>query len=162
MKVTVNKIINCGRPTPGSTGRLAEFIAAAEIYREGLAAEAQRDGCVWTLSGRSVPLAPDQANHAGKAVNRVVQGTAADIFNRAAVAVDRAIQLQGLSAAVAFLLFDELWVEADPDDNRIVALVRAEMEAAALADGVFVPVRFDESVPSEMDVTGPFRDGPST
>jgi hypothetical protein len=84
------------------------------------------------------------SNFGGKAVNRVVQGTAADVFNRAAVAVDRAIRQQGLPAAVAFLLFDELWVEADDPGDEINSLVRATMEAAAMADGVRVPVRIEE------------------
>ena len=73
------------------------------------------------------------------------------------MAVDRAIAEQGLPAAVAFLLYDELWVEAEPDDGRVVPLVRAEMEAAALADGVFVPVRFDEPTPSEKERYGTSR-----
>jgi hypothetical protein len=42
----------------------------------------------------------------------------------------------------AFLLFDELWVEADPVDIlQVEALVQAEIEAAAL--GVMVPARLD-------------------
>ena len=97
-----------------------------------------------TLAGRRIAIGVAEPNFRGKAVNRVVQGTAADIFNRAAVAVDAAIAENRLPAAVAFLLFDELWVEADPGDERIVPLVRAAMEAAALADEVLVPVKFAE------------------
>jgi hypothetical protein len=107
-------------------------------------AEAKQRGYVETLAGRRIPLAADEPNYNGKAVNRVVQGTAADIFNRAAVAVNRAIGEQGLPAAVALLIFDELWVEADDPGEEIIALVRATMEAAAEADGVRVPVRIEE------------------
>ena len=146
-KVAVNKIINGGRPGPGATGRLAEFIRAAESYRAEVAAAAKVKGSVRTLAGRKILLAHDEDNHGGKAVNRVVQGTAADIFNRAAVRLSRKFQGREPAAAVAFLLFDELWVEADPNDATISALIRSELEAAAAADGVVVPVRFDEEPP---------------
>ena len=96
---------------PGATGRLAEFIGAAEAYRADLAAAALVEGYVRTLVGRRVPLGPNEENHAGKAVNRVVQGTAADIVHRAAVAIDRAIEAADLPAAVAFLLSaDAEWI----------------------------------------------------
>ena len=148
-KRVVNAIINGGRPGPGMTGKLAEFVKVTETYRISVAADAKERGYVQTLAGRKILLAADDWNHGGKAVNRVVQGTSADIFNRAAVAVDRAISEQRVPAAVSFLLFDELWVEAEPADERIVPLIRDEVEAAALTDGVYVPVKFDESMPSE-------------
>jgi hypothetical protein len=74
----------------------------------------------------------------------VVKGTAADVFNRAAVRVARAVEAGGLSAAVAFLLFDELWVECEPADvSRVEALIRAELAADAAADGLTIPVRIE-------------------
>jgi len=58
--------------------------------------------------------------------------------------VDRAIDAAGLPAAVALLLFDELWVECEPGAAAAVAaLVRAEMATAGLGLGVNVPVRID-------------------
>jgi hypothetical protein len=144
VKVIVNKLINGGRVDLAATGRLAEFLSATEAYRDSLAGDARAEGYVLTLAGRRIAIGVAEPNFRGKAVNRVVQGTAADIFNRAAVAVDAAIAENRLPAAVAFLLFDELWVEADPGDERIVPLVRAAMEAAALADEVLVPVKFAE------------------
>jgi hypothetical protein len=147
-KISVNRIINGGRPDPGATGRLADFIAATESYRSALATGARTRGFIETLTGRRIPLPTDENNHAGKAVNRVVQGTAADVFNRAVVAVDRQLEARGLPAAVAFLLHDELWVECDQAVVGTVAeLVRVEMEGAALADGVMVPVRFSDASP---------------
>ena len=143
-KKVVNTIINGGRPEPGTTGKLAEFISATEVYRASLGAEARDRGYVETLSGRRILLEADERNYGGKAVNRVVQGTAADIFNRAAVMIEKAITVQGVSAAVAFLLYDEIWVEADRPHDMVISLVSAEMEAAALADGVLVPVRFED------------------
>jgi hypothetical protein len=143
-KVAVNRAINGGRPPAETTGRLAEFVTAASAYRTGLASEAKAAGFVRTLAGRAIPLPADERNHGGKAVNRVVQGTAADVFNRAVVGVDQALGREGLSAAVAFLLFDELWVECDPDDLTAVAhLVESELMTAALGLGLSVPVRTD-------------------
>jgi DNA polymerase-1 len=143
-KTAVNAVINGGRPPAGATGRLAEFVEAAAVYRTSLAAEAKRRGYVETLAGRPIELSADEPNHRGKAVNRVVQGTAADIFNRAAVAITAALAASGLPADVAFLLFDELWVESTPEALTYVAdLVRSEMTAVALGLGVFVPVKID-------------------
>jgi hypothetical protein len=141
-KVAINRMINGGRPDSGASGKLAEFTATAEAYRAGLATAARAAGSVRTLAGRKILLAAHEANFAGKCVNRVVQGSAADIFNRACVAVHRAIEAEGIPAAVAFVLFDELWVESDPSAAiRVEDLLRAEMAAAALADDVMVPVR---------------------
>jgi len=143
-KLAVNRLINGGSPPPGASGRLAEFVAATEAYRDVLAAEARPRGYVETLSCRAVPLADDAENHAGKAVNRVVQSTAADVFNRAAVGMAEWIAAEGMPAAVAFLLFDELWVECDPGSiPAITSMVRAEMEAAAADFGLTIPVKFD-------------------
>jgi hypothetical protein len=153
-KVAVNSLINGGRPPEGASGRLAEFIEAADAYRGELARRAEAEGLVLTLTGRAIPLPADEENHAGKAVNRVLQGTAADIFNAAAPRVARAIESEGLPAAVAFLLFDELWVEADPDAlTCTAALVRREMEAVALAVGVAVPARLDEEAEVALEDT---------
>jgi hypothetical protein len=162
-KRVVNKLINGGRPDFEATGRLAEFTAAVEDYRAELAADARTRGQVATLAGRVIPLAADEANHAGKAVNRVVQGTAADVFNGAVVAIGRAL---GRLGDVAFLLHDELWVECDPADAEVVAaLVRAEMMTAALGLGVYVPVRIDpdpgQAARFSWDQLGRWRWGPA-
>jgi DNA polymerase-1 len=149
-KTVVNRIINGGRSPAEMPPRLSEFSAAADAYRAELARKARTQGVVHTLAGHVIELAANEDNHAGKAVNRVVQGTAADMFNRAAVRVSVALEASSLAAAVAFLLFDELWVEADPADiPQVVALVRAEMEAAAAIDGVVVPVRLDPPLSSD-------------
>jgi hypothetical protein len=151
-KIIVNKLINGGRPPSNATGRLAEFIRAADIYRADLAAQAKVDGFVRTLAGRAILLAPDEENHSGKAVNRVVQGTAADIFNMAAIRIDDAIRTEGLPASVAFLLYDEIWVEAEAYVlPQIIDLIRSEMEAAALAFGVTIPVKFGSDAPASQE-----------
>jgi hypothetical protein len=146
IKTAVNAAINGGRRPEGATGRLVEFLEAADVYSAELARQARVDGFIRTLAGQFIALASDEPNHSGKAVNRVVQGTAADIFIRATLAVARTLEAQGLPATVAFLLHDELWVETDPAALvRVAALVRQEMEAAAVALGVEVPVRLDDA-----------------
>jgi hypothetical protein len=156
IKPMVNKVVNGGRHKGPATGRFAEFIRAADTYRRKLEAETRTKEYVRTLAGHTILLGTDEDNFGGRAVNRVVQGTASDIFNRACVAVVRAIEAEGLPAAVAFLLFDELWVECDPAVVIAVAeLVRVEMEAAALADGVTVPVRFAADPPPLMARASP-------
>lgn len=161
-KRTVNKIINGGRPEPGAVGRLAEFIEAAGQFRDTLVRGADRRGYVVTLAGRRIYLDYGEPNFGGRAVNRVVQGTAADIFNRAALRVDAAIAKSNLPAAVAFLLYDELWVEADPTDERMVPLIHEEMVLAALMDHVWVPVRIDEPGLSDGGLTDSSGEEPST
>jgi hypothetical protein len=140
-KAAVNTVIDGGRPPKDRTGRLAEFVAAAAADRATLATGARVARFVRTLAGRPIPLAAE-ANFAGKAVNRVVPGTAADLFHRAAIGVAAALGARGLAGEVAFLLADELWVECDPGDHLAVAgLVAVEMATAALELGF--PVRVD-------------------
>jgi hypothetical protein len=141
VKVAVNKIINGGQPDPGAIDLLAEFIRAVEEFRDELAADARSRGCVVTLAGRPIPLAAAETNFEGKAINRLVQGTAADIFNAAAANLARSL---GALGNVAFLLFDEVWVECAPADvPAVAAVVEAEMMTAGLALGITIPVRID-------------------
>jgi hypothetical protein len=148
-KTAVNAIINGGKPNPGAAGRLADFIRAVQTYRDKLAADARSRGRILTLAGRPIPLAAEEADHVGKAVNRLVQGTAADLLNLAAVNLDRAL---GALGHVVYLLHDELWVECAPGDIPAVAgMVRAEMMTAGLALGIIIPVRIDP------DPEGPSR-----
>src|SRR5262249_5447731 len=57
-KVSVNRIINGGRPDPGASGRLAEFIEAADAYRAELLGMVKVWGHVRTMGGRTIPLPP--------------------------------------------------------------------------------------------------------
>src|SRR5262249_23094705 len=124
-------------------------------------ADAGADGHVFTLTYRLVPVAAGEPNFAGKVVSRVIQGTAADIFNSAIVRVARALSAEALPADVTFLLYDELWVEADPAAvPRVVEVVRREMERAAQALGVLVPVRI-ESETDYREEEGAVRPTPS-
>jgi hypothetical protein len=151
-------VINGGCPPAGATGRLAEFIQAAGAYRCEVARMAKAEGSVETLTGRRIPLAADDSNFRGKAVNRVIQGSAADCFNRAVLRVDAALTAERLPAAVAFILYDELWVETDPSaELRVIEIVGHELEAAALDLGIAVPVRIEtEAIEPSLPADDPY------
>src|SRR5262249_39053928 len=126
-KVAVNAFAYRGPPIPGAAGRPAELLPATAPYRAAGRATAPSRRSVTTLAGRAIPVDAAEDNFAGKALHRVVQGTAGDIFNGAAVRVERALAAEGLGA-VAFLLHDELWCECDPADlGRVEAVMGAVM-----------------------------------
>jgi hypothetical protein len=153
VKTVVNSLINGGASPPGVTGRLAEFVTALDIYLARVAEAVKFATLILTLAHRPIPLDIAAENRRGKLINRVVQGTAADIFNRAVLCIDAA--LEGLPAAVAYLLFDEMWIETDPSiAPQVVELVRREMEGAALSLGITVPVRLEQE-----EVPGPWYVG---
>ncbi len=78
-------------------------------------------GTVTTIGGRT--LAPDKnaANLTGKLMNRLIQGSAADIFNNAVLDVNKWLQNEKLDARVYFLLFDELWLITRPGAASFIA-----------------------------------------
>lgn len=142
-KLALNRFINGGAaPELGGNSRLGQFVRAVRAYQDEIAAAAKASGYVSTLFGRPVPLEREAPNHAGRALNRVVQGTAADVFNQAAVALHRELGGRG---EIGFLLHDEVWVEADAgvDLEGLAATVVRVMKATAKRVGVDLPVRIE-------------------
>jgi hypothetical protein len=145
VKEMVNKLINGGPAPEGATGRMAEFVAASRQHRQWTAAAARVRGGVTTLTDRLIRLDADARNHAGKAVNRCVQGTAADVLHIAVLRVAKALAERGLSAEIGLLIYDELWVETDPAQYADVAdVVATEMVAAGACLCCAIPVRIEE------------------
>ena len=67
--------------------------------------------------------------------NTPLQGSAADLIKRAMTAVHRRLRSERLEARLLLQVHDELVLEAPPDEvERVVALVREEMEGAAALD----------------------------
>ncbi|MGH7585737.1 MAG: DNA polymerase I [Gemmatimonadales bacterium] len=67
--------------------------------------------------------------------NTPLQGSAADLIKRAMIAVHRRLRSDRLEARLLLQVHDELVLEAPPDEvERVVALVREEMEGAAELD----------------------------
>ena len=64
--------------------------------------------------------------------NTPLQGSAADLIKRAMIAVHRRLRTERLEARLLLQVHDELVLEAPPEEiERVVALVREEMEGAA-------------------------------
>ena len=75
-------------------------------------------------------------------MNRLVQGSAADIFNTAVAEIHRQCIQGQMRASVAFLLYDEVWIEAPIGSEEVVA-----EECAAImrrTAGWFCPFRAPE------------------
>lgn len=131
-KRIVNALINGGSPAVVDPHPKAlRFIRALSQFRAEWVAECRQLGKVRTLSGRETPL-PEPPNQEGKMMNRLIQGSAADLFNTAAAEVHRALTQEGWEAAVTFVLFDEIWIEAPlGQERRIGSLARRILRRTA-------------------------------
>ncbi len=138
-KRIVNTLINGGSPAvvDPHPGALA-FIRAMEQFRDQWARECRARGVVITLSGREIPL-PEGTNPEGKMMNRLVQGSAADIFNAAVAEIHRQSTQEGWRGSVAFLLYDEVWVEAERGHEEEIA--RRCVDIMRRSAAMFCPYR---------------------
>jgi len=106
-----------------------------KAYLDGVVTQARRDGYTYTILGRRRYL-PDLAsdNYQRRqmaermALNAPIQGSAADIIKMAMVAVDRALDAEGLASRMVLQVHDELVFEVEPGERqRLEDLVRREM-----------------------------------
>jgi DNA polymerase-1 len=106
-----------------------------KAYLDGVVTQARRDGYTHTILGRRRYL-PDLASDNRQrrqmaermALNAPIQGSAADIIKMAMIAVDRALQAEGLASAMVLQVHDELVFEVAPGERRrLEELVRREM-----------------------------------
>ncbi len=86
------------------------LLDALRELRQELLQTVFTEGGITTIAGNFRKLARTEKNLAGKAVNRLVQGSASDIFNQAVLLLHQQFQREKLPARVGFLLFDEVWV----------------------------------------------------
>lgn len=126
-KEMVNRIINGGSsavvdPSP----QALRFVRAIEMFRQEWTRECRELGYVPSLFGRAMPF-PEEPNVPGKVVNRLVQGTAADIFNSAVAEIHRLQCEDSLPGEITLLLFDEVWIHARTDQAERVARVSADV-----------------------------------
>lgn len=77
-------------------------------------------GVIETLGGRQLALEPNQSNLGGKALNRLIQGSASDVLHHAAVRLHQRLIGQMLPARIYFLLFDEIWIQADSNHSGVL------------------------------------------
>jgi len=115
-------------------GYFARF-GKVKAYLDGVVTQARRDGYTHTMLGRRRYL-PDLAsdNYQRRqmaermALNAPIQGSAADIIKMAMVAVDRALDAEGLASRMVLQVHDELVFEVVPGERqRLEELVRREM-----------------------------------
>ncbi|HZD02498.1 MAG TPA: DNA polymerase I [Actinomycetes bacterium] len=106
-----------------------------KAYLDSVVAQARRDGYTQTILGRRRYL-PDLASDNRQrrqmaermALNAPIQGSAADIIKMAMVAVDRALEVGGLTSPMVLQVHDELVFEVAPGERqRLEELVRREM-----------------------------------
>ncbi len=124
---------------PEEAGALVEAYFArfgkVKAYLDGVVTQARREGYTQTIMGRRRFL-PDLAsdNYQRRqmaermALNAPIQGSAADIIKMAMVAVDQAMDREGLSSRMILQVHDELVFEVAPGElERLQELVRREM-----------------------------------
>src|SRR6266496_910994 len=106
-----------------------------KAYLDGVVTQARRDGYTHTILDRRRYL-PDLAsdNYQRRqmaermALNAPIQGSAADIIKMAMVAVDRALDAEGLASRMVLQVHDELVFEVLPGEREhLQELVRREM-----------------------------------
>jgi DNA polymerase-1 len=106
-----------------------------KAYLDGVVTQARREGYTQTIMGRRRYL-PDLASDNRQrrqmadrmALNAPIQGSAADIIKLAMVAVDRALEAEGLQSRMVLQVHDELVFEVAPGEReRLEELVRREM-----------------------------------
>jgi len=108
----LNRVINGGSPACGfqPTSFALRLLEALSDFRSELAERVRREGFVETIAGNNIPLEAGADNFSGKAVNRLVQGSAADFFHYGLECIDRRIQTERLAVQIYFLLYDEVWL----------------------------------------------------
>jgi DNA polymerase I len=106
-----------------------------KAYLDGVVTQARREGYTQTFMGRRRYL-PDLASDNRQrrqmadrmALNAPIQGSAADIIKLAMIAVDHALEAEGLRSRMVLQVHDELVFEVAPGEReRLEALVPREM-----------------------------------
>jgi DNA polymerase-1 len=131
------------------------FIAAykqrhsgAVAYLESCITQAQEQGCVTTILGRTLPISDIHSSNGNlrsyaerNAINYPIQGSAADIIKKAMIGVDRAIRAAGLSSRLIMQVHDELVFEVpEHEQEQMRTLVNREMSQAVPLQ---VPLKVD-------------------
>jgi DNA polymerase I len=111
--------------------------AAVKAFMDATIEQAKEAGYVTTLFGRRRQIPELRARNyqvrtLGErlAVNTVIQGTAADVMKLAMIAVQRALDEQGLASRLILTIHDELLFEGPPEESEAVrAIAETQMVA---------------------------------
>lgn len=110
-----NKMINGGRvPFSSHTSRKMTLLKEAlDNYRLEMTEYCRLENGIETIGKRKINIDAHEKNYGGLVINRIVQGSAADFFNEAMIALDAYIIMENLPAQIVLLLFDEVWLSID-------------------------------------------------
>lgn len=115
---------------------------AIRELRQELLLTVSETGAVETIAGNRILLDQSESNLGGKAVNRLIQGSASDIFNHAVLTLYQRLITEALPARVYFLLYDEVWIEAAPEaEENLAELIRSTLEAINEHFALLIPLR---------------------
>lgn len=143
-KKWVNILINGGglAAVPRQNNFFLKFREAVAELRTELMQEVAQTGSVRILGGKTLPLKADESNLGGKAMNRLVQGSAAEFFHRAVLAAEEWAVTERQPVRAAFLLYDEVWFEVPEEQSDSLARPLAEtLQKANQHFALLVPVR---------------------
>lgn len=127
-KAWLNAVINgAGRRYRKRLNRFQEKMwEAIQEFRQELFRNSQENGYVETIAGRHIPLPENEPNRLGKIMNRLIQGSAADLFNTAVAELQLRFVEELLPARVSFVLFDEVWIEVANEAFETIAAIAIE------------------------------------
>lgn len=94
---------------------LKKLLEARKRLQDELLRQVYQENAIQTIGGNKIPLNPEESNLRGKAVNRLIQGSAADLFHRALMDIQRFLIQENLDAWIYFVIFDEFWVACRPE-----------------------------------------------
>ncbi|GAB4380756.1 MAG: hypothetical protein Kow0042_31030 [Calditrichia bacterium] len=116
-KKWLNILINGGPspPVDSPTTFLMQLREAISELRQEMLHQTAAVGGIEILGGSVLPLPETTINRGGKILNRLIQGSAARVFHQALVELQQWLREERVSAHIAFLLFDELWLECPAD-----------------------------------------------
>jgi len=95
-----------------------KIVEAIQEFRMELVESARSYGYVETLAGHHLYISPDEKNFNGKAMNRLIQGSASDFFNDAVVSLQAYIDLEDMPVQILLLLYDEVWVAVEKNREK--------------------------------------------
>ncbi len=125
----------------------AKLLEAAQEFRQELYIQAQKQGYIQTLGGRPIPLPQTGANLAGRCMNRLIQGSASDIFNTAVAHLYLHFVEAMEPARISLLLFDEVWIEVEPKAlSAVQDYVRRQLERVPAEMGLLLPLNVRSEV----------------
>ncbi|MFZ0390378.1 MAG: DNA polymerase [Calditrichia bacterium] len=105
---------NAGDLPAGSTFS-RRILQAVKEWRQQVFMEVHKRHFIETLTGRTIPVLPDEVNWGGKACNRIIQGSASDFFIKLLLQIQEAVEENHWPLSIVFLLHDEIWLAVLPE-----------------------------------------------